>query len=79
MIDRRVEDGKLIVGLGGRIDSTNAADFGKLRDAMTGKEEYDLLLSAEKLDRISSAGLRELMKLKKAYGLMWMVLAQRKP
>ena len=69
MIDRRVEDGKLIIGLGGRIDSTNAADFGKeLRDAISGKEEYDLLLSAEKLDYISSAGLREFMKLKKAYG-----------
>lgn len=57
---------KVIISLEGRIDSSNAYDI----DAMITKEldgatDKDIVFDASKLDYISSAGLRILMKVKK--------------
>ena len=49
----------------GRIDSTNAAEFEKEITEMTADNDGDVILDAEGLKYISSAGLRVLMKLQK--------------
>ncbi|MBR1740657.1 MAG: STAS domain-containing protein [Lachnospiraceae bacterium] len=60
------KDGKLTVFLEGRIDTNNAAQTEKeIFDAMEGKSG-DIVIDAEKLEYISSAGLRVLMKLRKS-------------
>ncbi|MDK2905843.1 MAG: hypothetical protein PWR12_1919 [Eubacteriaceae bacterium] len=63
MMVEKAENGNLMIE--GRIDSTNAAEFEKEVFDLCG-EEKDLVLDALKLEYISSAGLRVLMKLKKA-------------
>ncbi|WKY47424.1 phosphotransferase [Eubacteriaceae bacterium ES3] len=59
----KAENGNLMIE--GRIDSTNAMEFEKEVFELCG-EEKDVVLDADKLVYISSAGLRVLMKLKKA-------------
>ena len=65
----QLENNKLTMFLEGRIDSNNAAQTeSELLAALTGAQGADVALDAEHLEYISSAGLRALMKLRKAYG-----------
>ena len=60
------KDGKVIVFLEGRIDTNNAAQTEKgIFDAVKDKTG-EIVIDAKKLDYISSAGLRVLMKLRKS-------------
>ena len=65
-VTAKKEDGKITLALEGRIDSTNAAaaeaDLNRPVAAFSG----ELVLDAEKLNYISSAGLRVILRLKKA-------------
>ncbi|MBR1796988.1 MAG: anti-sigma factor antagonist [Clostridiales bacterium] len=60
------KDGKLTICLDGRIDTKNAAQTeSELFAAVEAKTE-DIVIDAEKLEYISSAGLRVLLKLRKS-------------
>ena len=60
------KDGKVTIALEGRIDTNNAAQTEKeMFEAVEGKTG-DITIDAEKLEYISSAGLRVLMKLRKS-------------
>ena len=59
---------KLKIGLEGRIDSGNAAEVeSEINDALKEKAPSALVLDAESLDYISSAGLRVILRLRKKY------------
>lgn len=61
--------GKLTLFLDGRIDSNNAAQVRQeAMGAVSGVPGAELVLDAEELEYISSAGLRVLMKLRKQTG-----------
>ena len=60
------KDGKLTIALEGRIDTNNAAQTEKEIFDAIGDKTADIIIDAEKLDYISSAGLRVLMKLHKS-------------
>ena len=63
-----------VVCLSGRIDSGNAAEReAEIREELKGKEALPLVLDAEKLEYISSAGLRILLRLKKAWRELRMI------
>lgn len=59
------ENNALTVALNGRIDSSNAAEAEKEIVSVTEGFTGDLLLDAEKLSYLSSAGLRVVLRLKK--------------
>ena len=64
-----VENGTLALMPEGRIDSTNAAAFEKeIEEALAANPGAALVVDAGKLEYISSAGLRVLMKLRKQAG-----------
>ncbi|MBO7730339.1 MAG: anti-sigma factor antagonist [Lachnospiraceae bacterium] len=55
-----------VIGLEGRIDSNNAAEVEKeIFTQLEGKENLPIVIDAEKLDYISSAGLRVILHLRK--------------
>ncbi len=59
-------DNTLRIALDGRIDSTNAADVEKQLDDIVNENSFEgLIIDAEKLEYISSAGLRIILRLKK--------------
>ena len=61
-----LENGKLTLALEGRIDSTNATEFEQeIMETVAANCGVAIELDAEKLEYISSAGLRVLMKLRK--------------
>ena len=60
------ENNVLTVALNGRIDSVNAAEAEKEIAALTEGFTGELVLDAEKLTYVSSAGLRVILRLKKA-------------
>ena len=61
-------DGKLLIFLEGRIDSNNAPSIEKdITGALASHEGKEVLFDAQKLDYISSAGLRVLMKVRKSF------------
>lgn len=61
------EENRLVLALSGRIDSGNAADVEKkISDAVAGFSG-ELILDAENLEYISSAGLRVILRLRKAH------------
>ena len=60
------KDGKLTIALEGRIDTNNAAQTEKEIFDAVGNKTADIIIDAEKLEYISSAGLRVLMKLLKS-------------
>lgn len=60
-----VNDGKLVVELIGRVDTSNAAGVGdEIKELIAGNEALPFVLDLDKLDYISSAGLRVLLMLK---------------
>ena len=66
-MENRIENGILIIKPVGSVDSNNADDFGKKIDE-TRNEHLDLplILDFDELKYISSAGLRQILRLKKA-------------
>ena len=63
------EDGRLVIFIEGRIDSNNAAEFEQaLTEEVSRNQEEELVLDAEALEYISSAGLRVLLRLRKSLG-----------
>ncbi len=65
-ITAELKDNKLVLSLSGHIDSANAAEVET--EAIAQREKYpdkDLVINAEKLEYISSAGLRIILRLKK--------------
>lgn len=65
-VNKREEDNKLIIQVEGRVDSTNAAQLeGELLE-LTVEAKAEVLLDFENLEFISSAGLRVLLKVRKA-------------
>ena len=59
---------KLTIELEGRIDSGNAAAVeSEFNDAIGEKKPSAIVLDAERLDYISSAGLRIILRLRKKY------------
>ena len=72
----KILDKRPVIVLSGRIDSTNSPDaeqemFSLLKD----ESGPDLIVDAEDLSYISSAGLRVLLRLRKAFGGMHMINA----
>ena len=63
-INTNREDGKLVVTLEGRLDTSTAPDLEKLfKEQLPGVG--DLVLDCEKLDYVSSAGLRVMLSAQK--------------
>ena len=63
------DNGTLTIWLEGRIDSNNAAQTeAELLSAVASAPDAGVTLDAERLEYISSAGLRVLMKLRKTVG-----------
>ena len=67
---RKVFDNNLLtIFLEGRIDSNNASEIeSEMFEALKANPEAIIQVDAEKLEYISSAGLRVLMKLRKQTG-----------
>lgn len=64
----KFENGLLTVYLIGHIDSSNAADTEKeITDIKNEHKDAEIVLDAEKLEYISSAGLRIILRLRKEY------------
>lgn len=59
------DQGEYLVAVQGRIDTNTSADFQKELAACYSKEGFSLILNFEKLDFISSAGLRVLLLIQK--------------
>ncbi len=51
----------LLLALEGRIDSSNASQLGEVFNTWFGKGKNNFVVDLEKVDYISSAGLRELV------------------
>ena len=65
-LNLKIEDNTLIIALSGRIDSVNAAEIGGEIDAhITAVPHNDVIIDAENLEYISSAGLRILLRIRK--------------
>lgn len=61
----------LIISLSGHVDSSNAPDIeNELRDVIADKHPENIIIDAESLDYISSAGLRLVLKLRKGCGAL---------
>ena len=77
-MDHKIEEGKLIVQIQGKIDSNSAPEFEKeLFDVVSKNPGLEPVLDAEKLEYISSAGLRVLMKLRKQRDKLDMINVSR--
>ena len=67
MICSKSENGKITVFLSGKIDSTNAEAVGAEIDGILSENAHEeVALDVEKLEYISSAGLRVVLRLRKA-------------
>ncbi len=62
-----VENGVLTIKLSGRIDTSNAQDIGtQIQQILADNEHTSLILDADELEYISSAGLRVILSIKKS-------------
>ncbi len=66
-IDKKNDNGSLVVALDGRLDTTTAPDFEKAITADR-KPAMNVIVDMKKLAYISSAGLRVLLMIKRAIG-----------
>ena len=67
-MNSKFENGQLTIFLEGRVDSSNASAVeAELQSMITGNPAASLVLDAEKLEYISSAGLRIVLRLRKQY------------
>ena len=67
-MDSKFENGQLTIFLEGRVDSSNASAVeAELQSMIAGNPATSLVLDAEKLEYISSAGLRIVLRLRKQY------------
>jgi len=65
-MNSKIEDGKLIICLDGRIDSNNSDAIEKeINEIRNANPSDGLIMDAENLEYVSSAGLRVLLRLKK--------------
>ena len=71
-IEHRTEKDVLVVSMNGRITAVNTASFQSRLQELISLEQNAIVLDGEKLDFISSAGLRVILKISKD------VLAQKK-
>ena len=63
----RIENDALVIGIEGRVDSTNASEIERQIEAIrTANPADEVVLDFENLEYISSAGLRVILRLKKA-------------
>lgn len=62
----QIKDDQLVIYLSGRVDASNASDIEqKITDALVAAPEKEVLIDAEQLEYISSAGLRIFLRLRK--------------
>ncbi len=67
-MEYKINDNELTIFLQGKIDSTNAKEVEDNIVSITEASEFDMLtFDAEKLDYISSAGLRVILRMRKSY------------
>ncbi|MBE6040184.1 MAG: STAS domain-containing protein [Clostridiales bacterium] len=67
-MEHRTADDRFIIELSGRIDSGNSADVEReINEALESKGDLKLVLDAQELEYISSAGLRVLLHLRKQH------------
>lgn len=67
-IKSEVKNSKLVIFLDGRIDTNNATEVEeKINSIINTNSGYELVLDAEKLSYISSAGLRVVLRLRKVH------------
>jgi uncharacterized protein (TIGR02172 family) len=67
-MEHRIADDRFIIELSGRIDSGNSADVEReINEALESKGDLKLVLDAQDLEYISSAGLRVLLHLRKQH------------
>lgn len=64
-LNRTSENGKTVITVEGRVDTTTAAELGEMLNSAV-PESDEITLDMEKLDYISSAGLRVLLTSHKA-------------
>ena len=73
-MQEKFENGVLTIFLSGRIDSSNAASVGEQINAIIDKySDFKLVLDADQLEYISSAGLRVVLSLRKKYADMELI------
>lgn len=60
-IDFRKDDGILIISVDGRIDTLSAPEFQNRMEELMEREETNVILNLEKLQYVSSAGLRAVL------------------
>ncbi|MBR2791487.1 MAG: anti-sigma factor antagonist [Erysipelotrichaceae bacterium] len=67
-VKAELKEGVMTVSVSGNVDSSNAPDIEKeIRDSLENQQFNELILDAEDLNYISSAGLRIILRLKKDY------------
>lgn len=64
-IEKKLEDDKLVFVLEGRLNTVTSSEFEKYVDELNGNEK--VIIDMEKVDYISSAGLRVLLKMRKSF------------
>ncbi len=69
-ISIRKDDGILIVSVDGRIDTLSASEFQSRMEELLGCDEKSVILDLEKLQYVSSAGLRAILVAAKYAGNM---------
>lgn len=64
-IEIKKENETLVIALEGRLDTNTAPEMEKELEAYYNKESFHIILNFEKLDFVSSAGLRVLLLMQK--------------
>lgn len=64
-IEKKLEHDKLVFVLEGRLNTVTSSEFEKYVDELNGNE--NVIIDMEKVDYISSAGLRVLLKMRKSF------------